>query len=107
MAFSLEVVPGRPWHQRYALLWKWKDLTLIRLFPMNVHVLVDKSVVYRYVEASDATYLSAVQMDTHRVTKILNYRYLLDWMRDPPIVRAYPAELSNETDILNHLSRTV
>lgn len=107
MAFNLEAVPGRPWRSpHYALIWHWQDFILIRLFPSNARVLVDKGVLYRYLNAGgDSTYVRAVRLDTHLVTSILNDRYLLDWMPRPPVVRRYPGHLSTETEILNHLSQ--
>lgn len=107
LAFNLEVIPGRPWRNYYALIWKWRHFTLIRVFPINVYVLVDKSIVYRYMEASTDTYIKAVRLDTHMMSKILNYRYLLDWILEPPVVKAYPSKLSNEIEILNYLSESV
>lgn len=107
LAFNLEVVPGRPWHNRYALIWKWHRFVLIRLFPIDVLVLVDKNVVYRYMDASTDTYVPAVRMDTHTVTSVLNHRYLLDWIVDPPTVKPYPSTLTNEVEILNYLSQSL
>lgn len=106
LAFNLEVVPGRPWDGHYALIWKWRNFTLIRISPINVHVLVDKSVVYRYLDVSSKTYVSAVRLDTHVVSKILNYRYILDWISEPPIVKSYSLKLSSEIEILNALSQS-
>lgn len=107
MAFNLEVVPGRPWHNRYALVWQWHGFVLVRLFPVDVFVLVDKGVVYRYLEASTDTYVPAVRVDTRTVSRVLNHRYLLDWIVDPPIVKPYPSRLTSEVEILNYLSRAL
>lgn len=107
LAFNLEAVPGRPWHHHYALIWTWKKVVLIRIFPMNVYVLVDKNIIYRYMEASEKTYVSAVQLDTYALVKILNYRYLLDWILEPPITKAYDSKLSSEVEILNHLTENL
>lgn len=107
LAFNLEAVPGRPWHGYYALIWKWNDYVLIRILPRNVFVLVDGNAVYRYMGTSKDTYLSAVRLDTYMVRDILNYRYLLEWIREPPIAKSYPSKLSNEIEILNHLAKTL
>lgn len=107
LAFNLEVASGRPWHSHYALIWKWKNFILIRIFPKNIYVLIDHSIIYRYMEASTETYISAVRMDTQMITEILNYRYFLDWIRESPFVKSYPSKLSNEIDILNHLTQTL
>lgn len=107
LAFNLEVVPGRPWHSHYALIWKWKQFILIRIFPKNIYVLVDQNVIYRYTEASKETYVPAVRIDKQTVNEILNYRYLLDWIRERPVVKPYPSHLSDEIEILNYLSQTL
>lgn len=107
LAFNLEVIDGRPRHHRYALIWRWKDFTLIRIFPQNIFVLVDHDIVYRYIEASKETYIHAVRLDTYLVNTILNYRYILEWMTDPPLVKQYSPELSDEIEILNFLSQSL
>lgn len=104
MAFNLEAVPGRPWHNRYALLWRWRRFVLVRLFPLDVHVLVDKGVVYRYLDASDDTYVRAVRVDTRTATRVLNPRYLMDWTEEAPVVVPYPSRLTGEVEILNYLA---
>ena len=103
LAFNFEVVPGRPWHNHYALFWKWKEYLLIRIFPKNVFVLVHHDKMYRYIHASLETYVSAVQLDNRMSYEILNYRYILDWIKEPPVVKSYPSKLSTEVDILNYL----
>lgn len=59
------------------------------------------------MDASKETYVSAVRMDTQMINEILNYRYLLDWIRERPVVKLYPSHISNEIEILNHLSQTL
>lgn len=107
LAFNLEVVPGRPWHGHYALIWKWNEYVLVRILPQNVFVLVDENVLYRYTGASKDTYVSAIRLDTYTKKKILNYRYLLEWIQEPPIAKSYPSKLSNEIEILNYLTKTL
>ena len=103
LAFNFEVVPGRPWHNFYALLWKWKDFVLIHIFPRNIYVLVNHQKIYRYINSSVDTYVDAVRLDNQIKCEILNYRYLLDWIKEPPVVKVYPSKLLNEIEILNYL----
>lgn len=107
LAFNLEVIPGRPWHGYYALIWKWNENILIRILPQNVFVLVDGNVVYRYVGNSKDTYSPAIRLDTYMKKEILHYRYLLEWIQEPPIVKPYSSNLSNEIDILNYLTKAL
>ena len=108
LAFNLEFVPGRPWHGHYVLIWKWNEFTLIRIFPLDVFVLIDKDLLYRYWKTSSKnTYIPAIRLDTHVQKDILHYRYLLEWIKEPPIVKSYPPNLSNEIEILNHVSQTL
>ena len=108
LAFNLEFIPGRPWHGHYVLLWKWNEFTLIRILPRDVFVLVDKDLIYRYwTTMSKNTYIPAIRLDTQVEISILHYRYLLDWIKEPPVLKSYPPELSNEIEILNYVSRTL
>lgn len=108
LAFNLEFVPGRPWHGHYVLIWKWNEFTLVRIFPQDVFVLIDKDLMYRYwMTSSKETYIPAIRLDTGVQNEILHYRYLLDWIKEPPIVKSYPRNVSNEIEILNHVSRNL
>lgn len=105
LAFNLEVIPGRPWHGRYTLIWKWNEYTLIRIFPQNIFVLVDGRIMYRYLGTLRDTYIPAIRLDTHMQKEILHYSYLMDWIQEPPIVKAYPPNLRNEIEILNYVTQ--
>lgn len=106
LAINLEPVPGRPWHGHYVLMWKWNEFTLIRIFPQDVFVLVDKDLIYRYeTTSSKNTYIPAVCINTKVERDILHYRYLLEWIKEPPVVKAYPPDLSDDVGILNYMSK--
>lgn len=108
LAFNLNFLPGRPWHSRYVLLWKWGEYTLVRIFPQGIFVLVDHDMIYRYLNTnSHDTYIEAVRMDTQTRIDILHYQYLLDWIKEPPMVKPYPSELIDEIDILNWISQNL
>lgn len=108
LAFNLEIVPGRPRHGHYVVIWRWNEFTLIRILPRDAFVLVDENLIYRYMPTTSRdTYIPAVRLDTHVRTEILHYRYLLDWIKRAPVVKAYPPDLSNEVEILNHVSENL
>lgn len=108
LAFNLEVIPGRPLHGHYVLIWKWNEFTLIRILPQDVFVLVDKDLLYRYCSTtSKNTYIPAIRLDTRVQKNILHYRYLLDWIKKPPVLKSYPLVLKNEIEILNHVSQNL
>lgn len=107
MAFNLEVISGRPWHGYYTLIWKWNEYKLIRILPQNIFVLIDGNTLYRYIDTSKDTYIPAVQLDTFVQREILHYIYLMDWIQDPPIVKPYPSNLSNEIEILNYVTQNL
>lgn len=107
LAFNLDWIPGRPWDNHYAAIWTWERFRLVRIMPQDTFVLVDDKAVYVYLDTdhNQSTYIAAVQFNTGLRAEILHYRYLLDWIQDPPVVRPYPKELTDETQILNHLSK--
>lgn len=108
LAFNLELIPGRPWHGHYILLWKWNEFTLIRILPQDFFVLVDKDLLYRYLNTtSKDTYIPAIRLDTQLQKDILHYRYLLDWIKEPPVVKPYPPKLTNDIEILNYVTQTL
>lgn len=98
---------GRPWHGHYVLLWKWKNLVLIHILPSDAFVLVENGFLFRYINTtSKNTYIPAIRIDNQTQKDILHYRYILDWIKKPPVVKVYPPILKNEIEILNHLSKT-
>lgn len=105
--FDLESFPGRPSHNHYAIIWSWKQLLLIRIMPQNWYVLVDDDILYLYtdIESFD-TYTTAVRLDNKREHHILHYRYLLEWIKVPPLVQAYTPNKDNIIDILNEINST-
>lgn len=106
LAFDLHPLPlDAP--LRRAHVWKRKELALVRILPQDAYVLIDGSVPYRYVQDSKDTYVSAVRLDTHEGAEILNHRYVLDWIAEPPFVLSYPSGLGNDVDVLNYLSRSL
>lgn len=108
LAFNLELIPGRPWHGHYVLIWKWNEFTLVRIFPQNTYFLVDKDLIYRYeITSSKNTYIPAICLNTKVEREILHYRYLLEWIKEPPVLKSYPPDLSDQVEILNHVSKSL
>lgn len=102
--FNLEPIPGRPSHNHYVIIWTWHDFRLIRIIPQDWYVLIDKDVLYLYMDADSLdTYIRAIRLDTHREHHILHYRYLLDWIKQPPTIRSYPPSTNHVIDILNYV----
>ena len=74
----------------------------------TLYVLVDAGVVYQYTDMDSVdTYIAAVRLDTHREHHIFHYRYLLDWIKQPPVVKPYPPDLQDVVAILNHVTSTL
>lgn len=108
LLFNLEPIPGRPSHNHYVLVWVWNNFHLIRIVPQDWYVLVDAGVVYQYTDMDSVdTYIAAVRLDTHREHHIFHYRYLLDWIKQPPVVKPYPPDLQDVVAILNHVTSTL
>lgn len=106
LAFHLEPVLGRPSHNHYAMIWTWNTFRLLHVLPSDVYVLVDGTTCYLYLETESTTdtYIPAIHLEKKRTFDILHYRYLLDWIKDPPVIKAYSPDLaSNIIDILNFL----
>lgn len=105
LAFNLEPVTGRPRHGHYAVIWTWHHFSLLRIVPYNWYVLIDRDTPYLYTDPeSNATYVTAVRLDTKREYHLLHFRFLLDWIQEPAVVQAYEPTLSHVIDILNDLS---
>lgn len=107
LAFNLEYVMGRPWHNHYVLIWSWHTFRLLRILPRDVFVLIDGDTIYRYLNDQPHrkdTYIPSIQLD-HRIRRdILHYRYLLDWVKKAPVLKAYPPHLKSDVDILNYVA---
>ncbi|KAG8172721.1 hypothetical protein JTE90_003910 [Oedothorax gibbosus] len=108
LLFKLEPIPGRPSHNHYALIWEWKQYQLIRIMPQDWYVLVDARVLFLYTDMNSLdTYITAVRLDTHREYKIFHYRYLMDWIKQPPVIKSYPSNLQDVVVILNHVTSSL
>ncbi len=109
LAFNLEWVAGKPWHDHYVMIWQWGDFRLIRILPKDAFVLIEGDTAYRYYANSSMqrdTYVRAIQMDNGMERDVLHYRYLLDWIKTLPVLRSYPSELQDdEIAILNDVSK--
>lgn len=104
LAFQLEPVLGRPSHHHYVLIWTWNTFKLLHILPVDVYVLVDGKACYQYLNTlSTETYIPTVHLSTRKQFDMLHYRYLLDWIQDPPIVQAYSPSLSGVVPILNEV----
>lgn len=108
LLFNLDPIPGRPHHNHFALIWIWQEFKLIQIFPQNWYVLVDKDILYSY-EPTDSldTYISAIRLDTHRKHEIFHFRYLLDWIKEAPVAKAYSPQQTNLVDILNEITSSL
>lgn len=108
LLFNLEPIPGRPSNNHYVLIWVWQDFRLIRIIPQDWYVLVDGDHLYLYTDVDSLdTYISAIRLDTYREHQIFHYRYLLDWIREQPVVKPYPSHLQDVVAILNHITSTL
>lgn len=108
LLFNLEPVPGRPADHHYVTIWTHNEFRLVHILPSDWYVLIDQSVLYLYFKTDSLdTYIPAIRLDTQREQEILHYRYLLDWMRESPVVIAYPKNLKSVTDILNHVTTSL
>lgn len=104
LLFNLDPVQG----SHNALIYTWQEFRLVRIFPQNWYVLVDKDVLYSYESTESVeTYIPAVRLDTHRKHDIFHYNYLLDWVKEAPVVISYPSHLNNLIDILNHITSSL
>lgn len=102
LGFNLEWVLGRPYDNRYVLIWQWNQFRLIRIMPKNSFILVDGDKVYKYFRRNNRkTYIPAIQMDNGMKVDILHHKYLLDWVINPPVLRKYPPHLKTDMEILN------
>lgn len=107
LLFHLDPIPGRPHHNHYALVYSWNEFRVVRIFPQNWYVLIDKNGVFSYEPTESLeTYIPAIRLDNHRKYDIFHYRYLLDWMKEAPVVISYPLEKKNLVDILNYITST-
>lgn len=108
LLFNLNPIPGKPYHNHFVLIWTWKKFQLIQILPQNWYVLVDHGILYSYepTEALD-TYIPAIRLDTHRRHDIFHYRYLLDWIKEAPIAKAYSPHLKDLVDILNQVTASL
>lgn len=107
LAFNLEPVTGRPAHGYYVLIWSLNDtLTLVHIVRKDWYVLVDDQTCYLYVETdSTDTYIPAIRLDNKRTYNIIHYRYVLDWVSDPPVLKTYPQnDALQAVEILNHVT---
>lgn len=109
LAFNLEPVLGRPSHNHYAFIWVRDTIRLLHILPSDVYVLVDGATCFLYLKTeSTETYIPAIQLDKKQQRDIFHYRFVLDWIENPPIVKAYsPALASNIVDILNELNKSL
>lgn len=109
LAFNLDWIPGRPWDNHYVVIWTWNKFRLIRIMPQDSFALVDDQAIYLYLDNvnNQNTYIPAIQFNTGLRKQIIHYQYLLDWMEDPPVVKPYPKDLKEETDILNHVTKNL
>lgn len=106
LAFNLDYVLGRPWNNHYVLIWQWKHFRVLRIMPRNVVILIDGHKIYRYFNnKSKETYIRAIQMDNRLEVDILHYKYLLDWVINPPVLKAYPTNLKTDVEILNYVNQ--
>lgn len=106
LLFNLEPVRGRPSHNHYSLIWTWNEYILLRILPQNWYVLIDKDILYLYMNTESIdTYIPAIQINTRRIHSILHYRYLLEWIHERPLVQAYPPHMKDVLDILNYMRR--
>lgn len=105
----MEWIIGRPWNNHYVLVWQWQQFQIVQIMPKNVFVLIDGDKMYRYLRNKNNrnTYIPAIQMDKGIQIEILNYKYVLDWVRYPPILKSYPNNLKTDVEILNHVRQTI
>lgn len=108
LLFNLEPVPGRPADDHYVMIWTYNDYRLIHILPGNWYVLIDQDILYLYFKTNSLeTYIPAIRLDSQRETEIFHYQYLLEWIKQSPVVRAYPKHLKSVTDILNHVTSSL
>ncbi|GBO12063.1 hypothetical protein AVEN_37913-1 [Araneus ventricosus] len=108
LLFNLEPVPGRPADNHYVMNWTFKEYRLVKIMPSNWYVLVDEDVLYMYLNTDSLdTYIPAIRLDSHHEVQILHYQYLLEWIKDSPVVMAYPKSLKDMADILNHITSSL
>lgn len=97
-----------PFHNKFVLIWIVSHFYVVRIFPHDIYILIDENVCYLYQKvSSEDTYVSAVQLDTNYQHKVLNYKYLLEWMNQLPQVFTYPSHLINVIDILNFIRQKI
>lgn len=62
--------------------------------------------IYRYLynKSSHDTYILSIQLDNHIQRDILHYKYLLNWIKEAPVLKAYPPDLKNDVDIMNYVA---
>lgn len=108
LLFNLEPVPGRPADNHYVMIWTFKEYRLVKIMPSNWYVLVDEDVLYMYLNTDSLdTYIPAIRLDSQHEVQILHYQYLLEWIKDSPVVMAYPKSLKDVADILNHITSSL
>lgn len=72
--------------------------------PQDWYVLVDGKTLYLYMDTESMdTYIQAIRLDSRHEYNILHYRYVLDWVKQPPSIRVYPPTTHNVIEILNYI----
>jgi hypothetical protein len=108
--FIFNLVPYRPSHNHYVLIWSLNDIRLVHILPNDSYVLIDDDAFYLYVQKKHSmdTYVPAIRLDTHRTYDVLHYRYLLDYMKSLPVVVEYDPSYSQDViQILNQVTKTL